>query len=300
MNRELEGVYPILVTPFLDDGTLDIDSVGPLVDHLLAQGAHGLGVFGNAGEGYTLLRDERRRLLATVVDRVGGRVPVVCGIGTTGSEPAVEASRRAEGQGADGLMVLPPYYLRPDADGVREFYAAVSDAVAIPIMVQDAPMLSQVAMPPSLLAQMGREIDRVRYAKVEAPPTSPKITNTLEASNGSLVLFGGLNGQFLIEECQRGARGTMPSSDMTAIYVGIWEALEAGAESAAWDLFRRALPLIRFELQPGLGVSAAKHNLVHEGVIRSARVRCPTRCLDADGLSELATLRSLVWPDRGP
>ncbi len=297
MHCTFAGVFPILVTPFLDNGRVDFESQLRVVDHMLAQGAHGLGAFGNAGEGYTLLHSEKRRLLDAIVNHVNGRAPVIAGVGATGSDSAVEACREAEGQGAAGLMVLPPYYLRPDAEGLRFFFSAISDAVSIPIMVQDAPMLSQVSMPPNLLARMASEIEHVEYAKVEAPPTAPKISSTLAAANGTLTLFGGLNGQFLVEEWQRGARGTMPASDMTELYVTIWNALEGGDSEEAWNVFRRALPLIRFELQPGLGVSAVKHNLVHAGVIRSARVRHPTRSLDVSGLRELAALRSLVLTD---
>ncbi len=296
MHQSFAGVFPILATPFADDGQIDMPSQLRLVDHLLEQGVHGLGAFGNAGEGYALLPGEKRTLLDAIVRHVRGRVPVIVGIGATGTAAAVEACREAEGQGAQGLMVLPPYYLRPDADGLRFFYASISDAVGIPIMVQDAPMLSQVNMPGPLLARMAQEIEHVEYVKAEAPPTAPKISRTLEAANGTLTLFGGLNGQFLIEECQRGARGTMPASDMASLYVEVWAALEAGDEGAAWDSFLRALPLIRFELQPGLGVSAIKHNLVSVGVIRSAAVRHPTRSLDDAGLRELETLRALVWP----
>ncbi len=290
----LEGVQPILVTAFDDAGRIDTDGQRRVVDHLLDQGAHGLGLFGNAGEGYTLLESEKRELLDTVVRHVDGRVPLVVGVGATGTAAAVEACRQAEGQGASALMLLPPYYLRPDAAGLVSFFSAVGDAVAIPIMVQDAPMMSQVQMPAVLLARMAREIDRVEYAKVEAPPTGPKVTSTLAAAGRALTVFGGLNGQFLIEEHQRGARGTMPASDITSLFVRIWDALEAGDKATAWRVFRRALPLIRFELQPGLGVSAVKHNLVHAGVLRSSKVREPTRSLDAAGRAELETLRSLV------
>ncbi len=294
MPRPLSGVCPILVTPFGEDGKVDVGSQLALVDHLLDQGVHGLGAFGNAGEGYAVLPAEKRLLLERIVRQVDGRVPVVAGVGATGTELAAEACREAEGLGAAGLMVLPPYYLRPDTDGLRRFYAALSDTVQVPIMVQDAPLLSQVPMPAPLLARLGREIERVEYVKAEAPPTGPKVSQIVSAANGSLTVFGGLNGQFLIEERRRGAAGTMPASDLASKFVGVWDALEAGDDMAAWALFRRMLPLIRFELQPGLGVSAVKHSLVADGVIRTARVRPPTRDLDAEGLRELAALRSLL------
>ena len=297
MSKVFSGVFPILATPFTDDGRIDVAGQLSLVDHLLEQGAHGLGAFGNAGEGYTLSAAEKCELLDAIVRHVAERVPVVVGVGATGTSLAVEACRQAQDQGAAGLMVLPPFYLRPNGDGLLRFFTAISDAVEIPIMVQDAPLLSQVSMPAGLLARMGREIERVEYVKVEAPPTAPKITETREAAGDALTLFGGLNGQFLIEEVGRGARGTMPASDMTSLYVSIWNTLEAGDQAAAWESFQRALPLMRFELQPGLGVSAIKHNLVAAGVIRSATVREPTRELDAAGLGELETLRALVRPE---
>ena len=296
MQTPFSGVFPILATPFTDDGRIDVASQLRLVDHLLDQGVHGLGAFGNAGEGYALLPEERRTLLDEIVRQVDERVPVVVGIGATGTSAAVQACQQAEAQGARGLMVLPPFYVKADADGLRFFYSAISEAVSIPIMVQDAPLLSQVAMPPPLLAGMAREIEHVEYVKVEAPPTAPKISQTSERADGALTLFGGLNGQFMIEECQRGSRGIMPASDMAALYVAIWDALQSDDLSAAWDTFARALPLIRYELQPGLGVSAIKHNLVSERVIRSAYVRHPGRSLDEHGLRELEYLRSLVWP----
>lgn len=293
----LHGVYPIVVTPFYSDGSVDFDSLGQLVDYLLAQGAHGLGLFGNASEGYTLLPAERIAMLQLIVKRVNGRVPLVVSSGHTGADGAVALSKEAQDMGANALMVLPPYLLKPDADGLMHYYSAISKAVTIPIMVQDAPLMTQVAMPVALLARMARELEHVRAAKVEAPATAPKI-GALKIALGDdaqqFHIFGGLNGQFLIEEFHRGAVGTMPSSDLTSTYVAIWNHLEQGETAQAWNPFLQALPLIRYELQPGLGVSAVKHNLVAAGVIRSATVRNPTQSLDAAGLKELAVLRDFA------
>jgi 4-hydroxy-tetrahydrodipicolinate synthase len=161
-------------------------------------------------------------------------------------------------------------------------------------MVQDAPLLTQVPLPVPLLARMAREIEQVQLVKVEAPPTAPKTSALHAAAGDSLTLFGGLNCQFFIEEYQRGARGQMPGSDLTRELVAIWNALESQNLPAAWSEFERILPLLRFELQPGLGVSAMKHNLVSEGIIASARVRHPTASLDAVSLAELRFLRERI------
>jgi 2-keto-3-deoxy-L-arabinonate dehydratase len=289
--RPLEGVYPILVTTFNEDGSLDIPSQLRLLNHLVEQGAHGIGLFGNASEGYALTESERRQLLRAIVAENAGRVPLVVSSGHTGTQGAVELGKEARDLGADALMVLPPYFLKTDGEGLMFYFESISRNVQIPIMVQDAPLMTQVAMPPALLSRMAREIEFVRYAKVEAPPTAPKVSEVLRQTRDTLVVFGGLNGQFFIEECKRGARGTMPGSDMTSVYVQIWDALERGDDATAWESFTQALPLMRFELQPGMGVSAMKHNLVAEGVIRSAAVRHPTVSLSKESLEELAFLR---------
>jgi len=109
----------------------------------------------------------------------------------------------------------------------------------------------------------------VEYVKVEAPPTAPKMSAILDQTE-RLTVFGGLNGQFMIEEIWRGARSMMPGSDLVPELVRIWNHLKAGDGEAAWRLFTHILPLARFELQPGMGVSAQKHNLAARGVIKSA------------------------------
>ena len=291
-ERKLEGVIPILLTTFHDDGSLDLESQRRLIHRLLEEGAHGLGLFGNASEGYALSGAERRQLLELITREVEGRVSLVASSGLTGTNVAVELSRESEDLGADALMVLPPYYLKTDGEGLIRYYGEIARAVKIPVMVQDAPALTNVAMPPSLLAKMGREIAGVRYVKVEAAPTCPKFSAVAREAGDKLVLFGGLNGNFYLEELARGSRGIMPGSDMIGLFVRVWDCWHGGGRDEAWDIFTGMLPLIRFELQPGLGVSAMKHNLKSAGVIKTACVRHPTSALDREALGELEFLRN--------
>jgi 4-hydroxy-tetrahydrodipicolinate synthase len=294
----LTGVIPVLATTFSEDGQLDFRSQENLVEYLLEQGAHGLGLFGNASEVYALTETERRDLLQLIARRVADRVPLVVGTGRNGDYAAAEASREAEAAGASALMVLPPWYLKTDPEGLIRYYDCISKAVRIPLMIQDAPMVTQVTMPSELLARMAREIEHVRYVKVEAPPTAPKITEVLCTSGNRMAAFGGLNGQFLYEELERGASGSMPNSGMTAAYVRIWNAYRCGNKAHAWRLFVHTLPLMRFGLQPGLGVSAAKHDLLAAGVIRCAAVRPPSKTLSRESLKELEFLRN--WINTAP
>lgn len=283
--KPLRGVFPILNTTFHPDGSLDLESQANLVRFLISQGAHGLGLFGNASEGYTLSDAERTQLLRLIRETAGPAFPLISSTGASGTQAAVDLSRAAQDNGADALMVLPPSFMKTDADGLMFYYDAISKAVSIPIMVQDAPLMTQVVMPAALLCRMGREIENVIYAKVEAPPTPPKVSAVTKT--GGIESFGGLNCNFIIEEFDRGAIGQMPGSDMIGHIVKIWNALETGNRDEAWRIFSRILPLIRFELQPGLGVSAMKHNLHRAGVIASPAVRHPTGCVDAKGTEEL-------------
>lgn len=109
----------------------------------------------------------------------------------------------------------------------RSHWHRCGGRVDIPIMVQDAPLMTQVAIPPALLARMGREIERVEDVKIKAPPTPAKVSALATRAGDVLTLFGGLNCQFFIEEWQRGARGQIPGSDRTRDLVEIWDHLEA-------------------------------------------------------------------------
>jgi 2-keto-3-deoxy-L-arabinonate dehydratase len=290
MTKSYEGIFPIVLTMFDENYEVDERSQLSLINYLIDCGVHGIAIFGNASEGYALSESEKARLMPLIIKEVRGRVPVFVSTGHTGTHVAVQLSKAAEEAGADGLMILPPYFLKPSPEALFEYYAMISNAVGIPIMIQDAPLLTAVNIGAAQMARMAKECKNVRYTKVEAPPTSLKVSEVKQAVGDSLVIFGGLNGHFFLEELQRGARGTMPGSDMMRMFVQVWNDYEAGRFKEARAEFNRHLPLIRFELQPGLGVSAMKRNLKAEGVIAHTTVRPPTRSLDAAGLEELAQI----------
>ncbi|MFZ4794729.1 MAG: dihydrodipicolinate synthase family protein, partial [Blastocatellia bacterium] len=271
-----QGIYPIALTTFDQHYEIDEKSQLALINHLLDCGVHGIAIFGNASEGYTLSESEKSRLMPLIIREVAGRVPVFVSTGHTGTHVAVQLSKAAEEAGADGLMILPPYFLKPSPEDLFGYYQSISNAVSIPIMIQDAPLLTGVNIGAAQMARLARECTNVRLTKVEAPPTAAKVTEVRNGCGDSLVIFGGLNGHFFLEELNRGARGTMPGSDMMPMFVRVWDLHEAGQLAEARALFNRYLPLIRFELQPGLGVSAMKHNLKSLGIISQTTVRPPT------------------------
>ncbi len=282
-----EGIFPIALTTFNEQYEIDERSQLALINYLIDCGVHGIAIFGNASEGYALSESEKARLMPLIIKEVRTRVPVFVSTGHTGTHVAVQISKAAEEAGADGLMILPPYFLKPSAEDLIGYYKAISDAVSIPIMIQDAPLLTGVNIGAAQMARLAKECANVKLTKIEAPPTVLKVTEVKQAVGDTLTIFGGLNGHFFLEELQRGARGTMPGSDMIPMFVQVWNLYEAGKYKEARAAFNRHLPLIRFELQPGLGVSAMKHNLKKLGIIKHTTVRPPTRALDGIAVEEL-------------
>ncbi|MBD2845114.1 dihydrodipicolinate synthase family protein [Paenibacillus sp. IB182496] len=293
-QKAIRGVVPILATPFGENGEIDEASLRELVRFELKAGVDGLALFGNASEMYTLLERERERIAEIVVDEVKGRVPLVFGSGHTGLEGAVQLSKWAARAGADALMVLPPYMVKPDGQRLEAYFSAVAKAVDLPIMLQDAPLASGVAVPVPLMAKLAREVDNITSVKVEAPPTTVKMTEVLKQSEGRLEVFGGLNGIYYYEELCRGAIGTMPACEFPDLCVQIQQSFEKGDRRAARALFYRCLPFIRIGTIAGYAMAVHKEVLKAGGVIASAYVRNPNAPLDEPLLREaLETLEDL-------
>ena len=172
-SEALRGCIPILVTPFADDGSLDLESLEREIDWVLAEGASGVACVAIASEGYKLTETERDAVIATTVRRIDGRAPVVASADGPGEEPAIDRARRAAALGADALMVLPSYFVKPGPDGLVSYYVRIAEAAGIPIMLQDAPQLTGVSMSPALWARIAESTPRLRYVKAEGTPQGP-------------------------------------------------------------------------------------------------------------------------------
>jgi dihydrodipicolinate synthase/N-acetylneuraminate lyase len=301
MVTTLRGLMPILATPFDDSGSLDSAGLRRLVEFELGAGVDGLAVFGMASEGFALTTAERRSILATVVDVTDGRVPVIAGVNGTSTATAIEQATEAEAGGADALMVLPPFLVKPPAGTLVEFYGDVSSATGLTTMVQDAPGVTGVAMPPALIAELAR-IDRVGSVKIEAPPTTPKIGAVVDAvDDPAFVVLGGQNAQFCLEEYARGAAGTMPACEFSDVLKPVLDQWELGYHEEAREAFRRLLPLVLIGLQPGIAWAVHKEILVARGIIESARVRYPAAVLDPGSRKAVRlVLDELRLPDYHP
>jgi len=289
-----EGVYSIIPTAFTDSGDLDEASQRRVVDLFIDKGVNGLTALGVTGEVARLEEPERARVLQIVVQHAAGRVPVVAGTSADGTRTCISYSRQAKDLGAAAVMVSPPRMAKLNSAAVINHYKALADAVDLPIVVQDYPPITGFSMEPALLAKIAKEIPAARTIKLEDPPTPFKTARILDASAGTPVqIFGGLGGVFLLEELLSGATGAMTGFAFPEILVRIMAHWRAGEIDAAADVFYRAVPLMRFEFQEGIGMAIRKTVLQRRGALASAATRAPAGGLDA--ATRQALERVLVW-----
>ena len=248
----------------------------------IAAGVNGVTALGVTGEVARLEDRERLRVLEVVVNHVNGRIGVVAGTTADGTRTCINYSRHAKDAGATAVMVSPPRMPKLNSDAVVRHYAALAEAVDIEIVVQDYPPISGYAMEPSLLARIARELPRARTIKLEDPPTPFKTSRILEQSKGIDVrIFGGLGGVFLLEELLAGATGAMTGFAFPEILVSIVALFRAGKIDEAADVFYRAVPLMRFEFQEGIGMAIRKEVLHRRGALASPATRAPGAALDS-------------------
>ena len=295
MSQPWRGIFVIVVTPFTESYELDEESLRRQIRFCIEAGAHGLVGPANASEFPTMSDDERRRWIEIVVSEAGGQIPVVAATTSGHAVPAIALSRFAQDTGADGLMLMPPHVLHPDAAGCYDYFKAISEAVDVPICIQN--FMGPVGTPMSneLVARMCHELPHVEYIKEETLPEPRQITATLAAAGDACKgVFGGQGGIYLIDEYRRGACGNMPACQATDVHVTMWDKLETGDEAGARKIFNQLLPLVSFERLHGVAVY--KEVLYRRGIFNTRISRAPGKYLDDADLKELDAILADVEP----
>lgn len=272
-----KGVFPVVPTVFDDRGELDLDGQRRAVDFMIDAGSHGLCILANFSEQFVLTDEERERIQDAVLEHVAGRVPIIVTTTHYASRICAERSRRAQAAGAAMVMVMPPYHgatIRVPELGIYDFFRAVSDAIAIPIMIQDAPV-SGTALSAAFLARMAREIPNVSYFKVEVPQAAAKLRDLIEAGGAAVVgPWDGEEAITLMADLDAGATGAMTGGGYPDGIRRIMDPYAAGRREEAAEAYARWLPLINHENRQ-CGLLAAKALMREGGVIRSELGRHP-------------------------
>jgi 4-hydroxy-tetrahydrodipicolinate synthase len=191
MAENFRGSYTVAVTPFTEgDQRVDVAALRGYLDWQLEVGVPGIIVLGTTGEFLTITEDERAIIVETTVRHINGRIPVIVGAMNAYTPIAVRNSTSAEELGADGLMILPPYYYTPTDDEIFGYYKAISEAVSIPIMLYNNPVTSNVDMSAKLVARLTKAFENVRYIK-ESSQDLARVTDIIEATDGVMKVYAG-------------------------------------------------------------------------------------------------------------
>ncbi len=296
LTTDARGVYPIAPTPFLDDGRFDVDSIDRLSDFYLACGATGITVLGQLGEAPKLEHAESVDVATRMIRRAAS-LPVIVGVSAPGFAAMRALTREVMDRGAAGVMIAPPNTLRTD-DQIVGYYAQAVAAIGadVPFVIQDYPLTFSVQMTPGVIRRIHTELASCTLLKHEDWPGLEKIS-TLKAwvRDGTmrpLPILVGNNGLFLDYEMERGADGANTGYAFPDMLVDVVRLSGAGRREEAHDLFDAHLPLLRYEQQPGVGLTVRKYILHRRGLLHSPALRAPAAPLTAAARAEVEHLLS--------
>ena len=277
MQARYQGVFPVVPTTFSEAGELDLPSQLRCVDFMIDAGSTGLCILANFSEQFVLSDDEREVLTKAILKHVNGRVPVIVTTTHFGTRVCAERSRRAQDAGTAMVMVMPPYHgatIRVSEEKIYEFYAALSSAIDIPIMIQDAPV-SGTALSAAFLARMAKEIKNVCYFKIETPGAASKLRELIRL--GGDAIEGPWDGEeaiTLLPDLEAGATGAMTGGAYPDGIRKIMDAWTKGQRDDAVAEYTRWLPLINYENRQG-GILTAKALMKAGGIIACEAPRHP-------------------------
>jgi dihydrodipicolinate synthase/N-acetylneuraminate lyase len=271
------GVYPVVPTTFTAFGELDLPSQLRCVDFMIDAGSDGLCILANYSEQFALSDDERELLTREILGHVAGRVPVIVTTTHYATRICAARSRRAQDMGAAMVMVMPPYHgatIRVAQAGIEAFLRELSDAIDIPIMIQDAPV-SGTPLSAPFLARMAREIEQVAYFKIETPGAAAKLRELLRLGGDAIEgPWDGEEGLTLFADLDAGATGSMTGGGYPDGIRQILSPWVAGRRAEALAAYGRWLPLINHENRQ-CGLLAAKALMLEGGVIACDAPRAP-------------------------
>ncbi|MET3960442.1 4-hydroxy-tetrahydrodipicolinate synthase [Marmoricola sp. OAE513] len=265
-------VLTAMVTPFNDDGSVDLDGVAKVADHLVNNGNDGIVVSGTTGEAPTTSVSEDGEILRAVIDAVGDRATVIAGVGTNHTEHSVELNEQAAKAGADGVLLVSPYYNKPTQAGIAAHFEAVADASDLPIMLYDIPGRTGVTIAPETFARVA---SNAKFVAVKDAVGDLFRGVSIMAETG-LSFYSGDDVQNL-GWLTHGAAGLVSVVSHVAgnQYAEMVAAVDAGDLERALGVYTDLLPVVDAIMNHAPGVMTAKAALELMGVTSNRVVRLP-------------------------
>jgi len=290
--ESLRGSFPSLITPFNEDESIDEESLRNQIDFIIDEGAHGICVNALLGEGFKCTDEERRRILEIAVDQVKGKgIPIVNGVQGNSARACIELAEHSRKLGVEALMIPPPFYYKPSLKNIYDFYKMISDAVDIPIMVQDAPPLVGISIGLDMTKKLVDEIKNVKYLKIELSKPGPDISVYMETLQGKCPLIWGYAGAHYVEAYIRGCIGVIGTPEVPKVMYNVHNYLAAGNLEKARELHNKYFQFFMYNICNGFHSQAVSKKVLYwKGVIKSDKVREPAQPLDEIHEEELKSI----------
>jgi len=272
------GLMPAMVTPFDERGDADLSATEALVERFIEAGVDGISPLGSTGEASHLTSDERKRFAEEVTRIVAGRVPLLIGVGAVGTRETVELARHAEGVGADGLLVVSPYYWKVGEEALFKHFVTVAESVDIPVLIYNLPVLTGVELSPSLVSRVASECPNVIGLKDTVTEYS-HIWNVLHEVKPVRPEFSVLAGfeDLILPSMLAGGDGSICGLANVApeLFVSLVRAARNGDLGEAAQLHRKVLLLMTLGSLSDTPLGAIKLAMNMLGVPISPNVRGP-------------------------
>jgi 4-hydroxy-tetrahydrodipicolinate synthase len=273
-----DGLMPAMVTPFDNRGEVDLDATEAVIERFIEAGVSGISPLGSTGEAIHLTFDERKRFAEEVVRIVGGRVPLVVGVGTSGTRETVELARHAEGAGADAVLVVSPSYWKVGEEALFRHFATVAGSVGIPVFIYNLPMLTGVDLSPSLIAGIAAECSNVSGLKdtVTEYFHTVGVLREVKRERPEFTILSGWE-DLILPTLLAGADGSICAFANVApeLFVDLVRSARDGDLESAAELHRRVLSLVTLGAYSDPPISAIKLAMNKLGVAISPSVRGP-------------------------
>lgn len=277
----LDGIAPILFTPFDESGDIDVDGLRNITRFELEGGVHALGINGFASEAYKLTDGERHKNVEIVASEVANHIPLIIGIASGSTEAAIRQAQEFEPYNPSALMTLPPATMDNGIQSFVDHYVTLGNTVDVPIIVQQSPHIPQYShceLPEDALAEIAHRAPNVKYFKIEGHGSSDKMKQLKPLLNDTQKMFGGGGGITVLTELSNGAAGLIPGVGFNEVFLDAWEAWSQGDEDKATDMLQNAEQLIKAVSGHGheYSLHVRKHLMKRAGYIKQAYVRRPT------------------------
>ncbi len=237
------GTYTVMITAFDEAGALDLPALARFTNWQIEEGIHGLIPLGSTGEFLSLTAAEREAVAKCVVDTAAGRVPVLIGAGAERTEDVMDNARMARDLGADGIMVIPPFYSTPTEAELYRHYERIAGATDLPVMIYNNPATANVDLTPPIVAKLS-EIEHIDYIK-ESTMDVTRVRDIIDMCGDRMTVFGGIMGY---ESFCNGAEGwvAVGSNLLPRACADLFTlTADKGDHVAARKLYAEILPVIR-------------------------------------------------------